>query len=329
MIKQERIERYKEALLRREHVAGLIGRFALGLDDFSFRALEGGEDNLNILICDRDGRGVAVARHYLITPADKVSAELELVTFLAERGFPTPVPLRSRDGTGLHVEASGPSIALFPYVAGEHHASWSSEQLRTGGRMLARMHGLCDAQAYRIGRTLDREGILREGMATVAGSALRDKDLFLSEVEGFLRDAFPAGAEALRALPFGPVHHDMNAGNVLWQADAFAALIDFDEAQDAPFITDLVMGFHYLALDESNRLVEGACRDLIDGYRAERGLSEAEIRSLQFCWDYANLTGAMEFITGNLDDLGSTLECRSFSELYRHNRDRLRPLAAR
>lgn len=328
MIKQERIERYKEALLQPDHLEFLIERFGLDLSRYTFRALEGGEDNLNILISDVEGRGVAVARHYLVTPAENVAAELEFVTFLSSHGFPTPAPYRTVEGHCLLRGGSEPSIALFPFVEGEHLDPWPTSHLLTGGRMLARLHNLCGAHDYRIGRSPERERVLREGMETVAASPLRHKDRFLAEVEAFLRDELAAGVEALLALPYGPVHHDMNSGNVLWRNGEFRALIDFDEAQDAPYITDIVTAFQYLAVDEDNRLIEYACSALVSGYCRERSLEPRELRALQFCWDYSNIVGAMEFITGNIDFLESAMECRSFSELYLRNRGRLALLAA-
>lgn len=324
MLKTERIEQYKGVFLRPGHAAFLNRSFAMTPAADADVVLDGGEDNLNLLLRDATGRGLAVARHYLVTPSDKVAAELDFVAFLAGHGFPTPPPIPTSAGGHFIDNGAEPSIALFAFVDGVHSQDWTAEQRRQGAGILADMHTLCDRHGYRIGRVKDRERILEDGLRAIAQTALADKGLLIGEVEAFLAGDWSAGRAALAGLPFGPVHHDLNSGNVFWSPNGdFLALIDFDEAHDAPYITDLVMAMHYLAMDETRQLDGKACRDLIAGYERSRPLSDAEKGSLQLCWDLANIVGAVEFVADNAPYLTSVLECKSFSELYLKNRGRL------
>jgi Ser/Thr protein kinase RdoA (MazF antagonist) len=137
--------------------------------------LDGGEDNVNLLLRDAAGRCVAVARHYLVTPSDKIAAELQFVDFLADQEFPTPRPVQTRQG-GLFVDnGTEPSIALFPFVQGNHYDNWSGDQRRVAAGLLATMHTLCARQIFRIGRTKDHRNILETGFHRVAATDLGDK----------------------------------------------------------------------------------------------------------------------------------------------------------
>src|SRR5690242_5802429 len=102
MSKRNRIERCKAEFLMPEHVAGLKKHFliyaALGAgDDASI--LEGVEDNINILLCNRAGVPSFVARHYLISPPSKVARELGFVSKLVGQGYPTVRPIATITGS--------------------------------------------------------------------------------------------------------------------------------------------------------------------------------------------------------------------------------------
>jgi homoserine kinase type II len=324
MLKGDRRQRYRNVFLHREHLSELWRQFAMPEEPRTMELLDGGEDNVNLLLRDTAGRGVAVARHYLVTASDKIAAELQFVDFLADHGYPTPRPIPTRQGSLFANNGPEPSIALFPFVNGVHYDSWSGAQRRVGAGILATMHGLCAGEHYLIGRTKDHRNILETGFHRVAATDLGDKVVFLREVEHFLAVNFDAGMNVLRTLPFGPVHHDLNTGNVLWgNENRIAALIDFDEAHDAPSIMDLVTAFQYLASDDGGLLDLPKCEDVFQGYDHWRPILDRERSALQFCWDLTVITGAMEYISENAACLNSVMECLSFSQLYLRNRDRL------
>lgn len=328
MQKEERRKSYETIFMCARHVHHLWEAFALDETPISFDALEGGEDNLNIALRDARGQGLAVARHYLVTPSEKVAAELKFVEFLVGHGFPTPSPIPTRQGQIFLNNGTEPGIALFRFVNGRHIKAWTPAQRSVGARELAHIHQLCARHDYRIGRNKNYIGILEDGLSRVAALALPDTDIFMREVKRFLSHDVAENQGRLSALPFGPVHHDLNTGNVFWNRHGdLKAIIDFDEAHDAPLVMDLVAAFQYLALDPVYRLKLPACRDLLCGYSEIRPLAREETSMIQFCWNLSTLVGATEFITDNSDWLESAMECRSFSQLYLKNRAALNDLS--
>src|SRR5262245_61584374 len=88
-----------------------------GVESATIRPLPGGEKNRTWLVEAVAGKRF-VARWYSRSTVEEVEYELHATEFLAERGFPTPAPLRGRDGSPWQL-IDGHPTALFQYASGE------------------------------------------------------------------------------------------------------------------------------------------------------------------------------------------------------------------
>lgn len=290
--------------------------------------LDGGEDNVNVLLCDAAGLPRFIARHYLISSASRIAIELRLVTMLAENGYPTPAPVSTASGELFLDRRHEPAIALFPFVQGVVSADWSHERRRVAAAAIARLHQLCLQRGYRTGIGKPGREALQWGAAFIAKGKVAGHEDLTAEVSEFLKCRLEPQLKRLWSLPTGPVHHDLNYGNVVWRNDEVAAIIDFDECHDAPLIMDLVAGFSYLGLDPEHQLDLEACLAIIEGYERVRRLEPDELQMIPLAWELFTFVGGVEYILANSDRVESVYESRSFKLLYLEQRSRMREFAA-
>jgi homoserine kinase type II len=331
MDKKRRIDDYKRDFMAPEHLEALKEHFCVSAvlgPGSEASLLKGGEDNINLVLRDASGVPRFVARHYLISSPSKVAAEIRLVSMLVEYGYPTPPPIGTVTRGFFLDRGDEPSIALFPYIEGEVTSSWSLEQKRKAAAAIAWMHNICIREGYRIAVTKPRLETIRSGPAKIAALGISGHEALTVEIATFLSERLEPELMRLESLPSGPVHHDLNYGNVIWRGEEIEAIIDFDECHDAPLVMDLAAAFSYLALDMDYRLEAEPCIAIIEGYERERRLSEEERLLLPLAWDLLNLTSGVEFIIDNSDWLTATEECRSYTKLYLHQKGRMEAIVA-
>lgn len=278
------------------------------------KPLDGGEDNGNFRIATDQGE--VVLREYRMSGIEKIRAELRLVAFLGENGFPTPAPFRTASGE-LVVEAERP-IAVFPWVPGEVPTEMTAALAGQVGELLARMHLLtADWTDERI-PVIDRLGLLRQGLA--ARPELDGVDDWHDRVRDFLEHRSEE-LERLHELPSGPLHHDLHRQNLLVADGEVTAVLDFDELNRGPLVIDLARVFHYFAVDHPDRRVP---RDLADaavaGYERTRTLSDTERELLPVAFDLAGMVDAAAFIMWAAPAIGLTHvdECTSWIAYLRN-----------
>jgi Ser/Thr protein kinase RdoA (MazF antagonist) len=78
-------------------------------------------------------------------------------------------------------------------------------------------------------------------------------------------------------LPWGVVHHDVNAGNILTDGRGrIVALLDFDEAHESFLLFDIAGLIHYWARDEERGVDLEKAKRLVEAYNAVRVMTEPE-----------------------------------------------------
>lgn len=299
-------------------LAAFLSGYGFTQSPLHVEVLDGGQDNLNLRVA-ADGRRFVVRRYDLTAP-DEVGFELALVRHLCARGFPT-APLLSRTDGALMAEMDGKPAAVFAFVDGVHppEGAEAGEQVAA---VLARLDLASFDFRHTVVRTrtdanaLDRLGLaVRErsahgsgepGLATVADD--------LAWLRLTLEDRLEPNAAA---LPFGVVHHDPNATNILLDAAGrMIALLDFDEAHMAYLVNDVAALLAYWARDRRTGGMEvQSARRLLSAYQHLRPMLPVEWAVLPWAVLRYFLADAAGYITGrwNADPASQPImDCNSY-----------------
>jgi homoserine kinase type II len=278
--------------------------------------LKGGKDNINIAI--NTEAGVMVVRRYELTPPEFVASELDLVECLAERGYPTPPPLRTVDG-GRFVNAGKP-VALFRFIPGETPKVTDAALAATFGHLLGWLHILArDWDKSRL-KEIDRLGLLHQ--STQRRLPLTGEAGFREEVYDFLRRHCRYLESILPHLPTGAIHHDLHRLNVIVRSERVAAVLDFDELNRGPLAVDPLRTFHYIAQEDPEwRLPEPLAAATLNAYARMRPFSRLEREALPVLFDMLNLLDAVDFLQDPPDDVTNVAEAPSL-QVYWANRNR-------
>jgi homoserine kinase type II len=174
---------------------------------------------------------------------------LELQEFLAQRGYPTPRPLRALDGE-LLVSSEGGLCALFDWVDGQALTPGNVAQLHAAAGMLARFHEL--ASRFQPSRAVNwppmsgavfgaKRSDLRQVLEAAAGG--NSGPLSLGELHR-IADLLATSQSEFASLPLSQlprctIHGDYRAQNVLFSGDVVAAALDLDFSRPAERLFDL------------------------------------------------------------------------------------------
>ncbi|MGE3771474.1 MAG: homoserine kinase [Gammaproteobacteria bacterium] len=267
------------------------------LDDFlkpyalgavlAFEGILEGVENTNYFLTTSVGAYVLTL--FEATPPASLPYCLALMTHLAARGIPAPLPLAARDGSVLGSLCGRPA-ALVARLPGASVARPTLAQCAAIGAVLGRMHlAVADFGPRRDGtRGADWRAATAARLAARLGSA--DLALVAEEV------ALQAGAP-LAGLPGGAVHGDLFHDNVLFAGDALTGVIDFYYAAHEAFVYDVAVTVADWCFS-AGRCDEGRARALLGAYRATREISRAEIEA----WPLALRAAGLRFWLSRLHD---------------------------
>ncbi len=254
-------------------LAAFLAGYGLGRP----RALKGiaeGIENSNFLLETDRGRFILTLYERRVDEGD-LPFFLELMRWVADRGFPCPLPQADREGAMLG-RLNGRPAAVVSWLPGLAAAAPTLAQCRAAGEGCARLHlataGFPGERPNALGLAAWRPlwtphravaERLRPGLA-----ALIDADL-----EALDRD-WP------RELPTGVIHADLFPDNVFFDGEAFAGAIDFYFACTDVLAYDLTVMLGAWAARPDGAPDPERARALVDGYVAARPLSPAERAAL-------------------------------------------------
>ncbi|HOP05890.1 MAG TPA: phosphotransferase [candidate division Zixibacteria bacterium] len=243
----------------------------------SLKLLDGFE-NL-VLEGVREGRPCILRlTHHTHRTRDKVEAELDWIDFLAGKGAPVCVPLRSREGNlteYIETDADGFVAVLFEKAPGSmvERDQWTPAMTFNRGVMHGRMHRL--TRDYQPPSETVRRWNWHEEHDFVA---YRD---YLPEGDEIIGDRFEELLDDLRSIPtdgdsYGLCHVDAHTGNIFFDGDR-PTLFDFDDSAYDFFIADLAIALFYAVPKKGTEAeIRAFSREfltrLLEGYRTEFGL---------------------------------------------------------
>ena len=280
-----------------EELALFLADFDLG-EPLAFKGIAEGVENSNFLLVTDAGRFILTVYERRAKPED-LPYFLDLLTWLADRGYPSARPIADRSGATLKTIRGKPA-ALVEFLSGLSVRRPTVAHCREAGEGLAWLHLAGEGYPGRRHNDLGQphwsplfakhrqaaEG-LKPGLADTI-----DKDL------AQLALAWPRG------LPSGTIHADYFPDNVFFRDGKFAAAIDFYFACDDAFAYDVAVTLNAWCFEPDGSFNITAGQALVAGYERRRPLSPAERQALPIlAWG-----AAMRFFLTRLADWGATPE---------------------
>jgi hypothetical protein len=187
--------------------------------------------------------------------AEWFGREIAVAQFLAENGAPV-IPVHPDIPPGPH-ERHGYPMNFWQYVepiAGEPDPSAVGETLHRCHSILAGFPG-----------TLPELAILTESLDLL--DPLEEKRLFPASTLALLRDRLVSSTQALRGLPFQPLHGDAHPGNLMLTSHGLL-WADWEDAFSGPVEWDLASIIWNARILENDRLTADA---ILHSYSAAGG----------------------------------------------------------
>ncbi len=233
-----------------------------------------------------------LAVRQLLRSHEETERQHELLTYLADRGFPAVPPFRTRSGETV-VAIDERTFAVYPFVAGERPGAGDTVTASSVGWAAARLHALTGAYPYAAPnpRSPARDRFLASssGWFKHAEGALTDPQLALAHDDvRWLTDAIAQIAEDLRRtaaqLPSAIVHGDVRADNLLLRDGSLVAVLDFDLATRDARVADLAVAIHFLYRARTRTVGSSSAASgverLVAAYEEGSPLSSAERAAL-------------------------------------------------
>jgi homoserine kinase type II len=278
-----------------EELDALLADYVVG-SAVAFKGIAEGVENSNFLLETDRGRFILTLYERRVK-ADELPYFLDLLTWLADHGFPSARPVADRQGRVLK-SVRGKPAAMVEFLTGLSVRRPTVAHCRQAGEGLARLHlagaGYPARRVNDLGQAAwaplfaglgQAAEALKPGLAATVAADLEH-----------LAAAWP------RDLPSGTIHADFFPDNVFFQGGAFAAAIDFYFACDDAYAYDLAVALNAWCFESDGSFNLTAGRAMIGGYEAHRALTPAERAALPILAHGA----AMRFFLTRLNDWGST-----------------------
>ncbi len=254
-------------------LGALLADYALGRAT-AFKGIAEGVENSNFLLETEAGRYILTVYERRVR-AEDLPFFLDLMRWLAGRGFPCPTPQPDRQGRLLKT-VRGKPCAIVDFLPGLSVRRPSTAHCREAGAGLARLHLAAQGFGGERGNDL--------GQAAWAGLFARERDAaealkpgLAATIEGdltHLAQAWPRG------LPEGVVHADLFPDNVFFLQDRFAAAIDFYFACRDLLAYDVGVCLNAWCFEPDGGFNVTKGRALLAGYESLRPLTRAERAAL-------------------------------------------------
>ncbi len=255
-----------------EDLERLLEQYDIG-EPLSFKGIAEGIENSNFYL--QTDRGAFILTLY----EKRVAAEdlpffLELMEHLAGRGLHCPLPVKTRDGQSL-VSLNRRNAAIVTFLTGIALRRPDAAHCASAATALAALHKAGEGFALARGNALGPKGWRPLAESIHGADAIEDG--LSSLINGSLEELLAAWPGN---LPGGVVHADFFPDNVLFVGSQVGGVIDFYFACNDAYAYDLAIMLNSwcFELDGSYNITKG--QSVINAYRQQRPLSDAEIAAL-------------------------------------------------
>jgi Ser/Thr protein kinase RdoA (MazF antagonist) len=284
-----------------EELALCLNRYDLG-EIYSIRPFARGSAGApKVLIECQRGRFMFKRRPRTGDAREHVQFAHRLQLFLAERGFPLPHLVATRDHFESMLVVEGAIYELFQFVEGSDYDR-SAVATFSAGAALGQFHSITEPYVspttavslhYHDGRLIRRNIVQSvQALAGLRGDAdtAAAADIKLLQAQ-YRRCADTVNKLNLRQWPSQVIHGDWHPGNMLFAQGLVVAVMDYDSARLAPRALDVANGalqFSILAGSDDpqqwpSEVDLPRLAEFLRGHRATgKPLSEAETSSLPY-----------------------------------------------
>lgn len=280
-----------------EELSALLADFDIG-EAVAFKGIAEGVENSNFLLETTTGRFILTLYERRVK-ADELPYFLDLMTWLADHGFPSARPIADRAGATLKTVRGKPA-AITEFLIGLSVRRPTGAHCREAGEGLARLHVAGQGYPGRRKNDLGQPdwAPLFAGLGQAADDLKPGLAATVAADIDHLARAWP------KDLPWGTIHADLFPDNVFFREGRFAAAIDFYFACDDAYAYDLAVMLNAWCFEADGSFNLTAGKAMIAGYEQHRPLSPAERAALPVLAHGA----AMRFFLTRLNDWGSTPE---------------------
>jgi homoserine kinase type II len=229
--------------------------------------------------------------------ADDLPFFLELLRWIAGRGFPSATPIADRDGRILK-SVRGKPCAIVSFLSGLAVRRPTAAHCREAGVGLAQLHLAAEGFALTRANDLGQAAWapMFEGLTAAAEGLKPGLAATISSDLELLAARWP------KALPEGIVHADFFPDNVFFSKGKFAGAIDFYFACADMLAYDVAIALNAWCFEPDGSFNITCARQLVAGYESRRPLSDLERSALPILAHGA----AMRFFLTRLHDWGAT-----------------------
>ncbi len=241
--------------------------------------MEGGQANSSFLIPTENGT-------FICSVCDEKNLqEIDILTrillYLEKNGFPASRVLQTKQG-GLYLEHEGKPVYLKGYIQGRVVQDLSSGMVAQVGRALAELHTLPPLEGM--------PGTFAYGFQAMEELLALDSEHpfqpWLEERRAYL------GGHIDPDLEQGLIHGDLFWDNLVFEGEALAAVLDFEEACSYYTLFDLGMSA-VGCCSKNGRFDPERIRALLGGYQQGRRLAHRERDQLGYFMEYAAAATAL------------------------------------
>ncbi len=221
-----------------------------------------------------------------------IEAEVDFLNDLLDHDIPVAAPVANSETAYVNVldAPEGARYAvLFDAITGDEPREVELEHSRGFGQLAARIHQCADHSAKTYDRWhLDEKHLVEEPLAYVRPyleHRIRDWE-YLSALGGALV-AELHGLVSREKPEYGLCHGDLHTGNARFNKEGRLTLFDFDSCGYGWRAIDI--GVYHVSYDwldlseETRRKKDRFWGAFVEGYNAERPLSQGELAAAQLC----------------------------------------------